>query len=105
MKIRNLSILLLILCLGTGLANAGKKTISIASFVNNSWCGQPAFMGCTTFPYGTKHYDGMTYALLGNKKGRLTPPGLRRMQPGKAAERFRSPFRSMWPRSKPFTPS
>jgi hypothetical protein len=70
MKNRKLSVLLLIICLGTGLANAAKKTISIASFVNNSWCGENSgLLGCTAFPYGTKHYDGMTYAILGNKNG------------------------------------
>jgi hypothetical protein len=34
------SALLLIFCLGTGLANAATKSISLASFVNDSWCGQ-----------------------------------------------------------------
>jgi hypothetical protein len=65
---RKLPILLLILCLGAGLANAAIKPISLASFVNNSWCGQP-LLGCSTFPYGTKHYDGITYDILGTKEG------------------------------------
>jgi hypothetical protein len=67
MKNRKLSALLLILCLG-GLANAAQKKISISSFANNSWCGLSLF-GCSTFPYGNKSYDGVTYTLLGNKKG------------------------------------
>ncbi len=65
---RKLAILLLVLCLGTGLANAVIKPISIASFVNNSWCGE-ALLGCSTFPYGTKHYNGITYDILGTKLG------------------------------------
>jgi hypothetical protein len=68
MKNRKLSILLLTICLGTGLANATQKKISISSFANNSWCGA-SLIGCSTFPYGTKHYDGITYAVLGSKKG------------------------------------
>ncbi|MFY9676095.1 MAG: hypothetical protein WCB53_04865 [Terriglobales bacterium] len=70
MKKGKLAILLQILCLGTGLANAGRKPINIASFVNNSWCGENGgLVGCTTFPYGTQHYDGITYDILGNKAG------------------------------------
>lgn len=68
MKNHMLSALLLILCLGTGLANAANKTISLASFVNDSWCGR-SLLGCSTFPYGTKHYDGVAYSILGNKLG------------------------------------
>lgn len=68
MKNHVLSALLLILCFGTGSANAANKTISLASFVNDSWCGR-SLLGCSTFPYGTKHYDGITYAILGNKQG------------------------------------
>ena len=62
------ALLLVIFCLGTGLANAATKRISLASFVNDSWCGQ-ALLGCSTFPYGTKHYDGIPYSILGNKQG------------------------------------
>jgi hypothetical protein len=68
MKNSKLSILLLTMCLGTGLANAAQKKVSISSFVNNSWCGE-ALISCSTFPYGTKHYDGVTYSILGTKKG------------------------------------
>ncbi|MGC2245081.1 MAG: hypothetical protein WA609_00635 [Terriglobales bacterium] len=68
MKNRKLLIPLLILCLGAGLANAAQKKISISSFANDSWCGLSLF-GCSTFQYGTKHYDGIAYTLLGNKKG------------------------------------
>jgi hypothetical protein len=68
MKNHMLLALLFVLFLGTGLANAAKKTISLASFVNDSWCGR-TLLGCGTFPYGTKHYDGMTYAIQGNKQG------------------------------------
>jgi hypothetical protein len=67
-KNRKLSTLLLILCLGGRLANAATKTISISSFVNDSWCGR-ALLDCSTFPYGTKHYDGIPYVILGNKQG------------------------------------
>ncbi len=68
MKNRTLSILLMTVCLGTALANATQKKISISSFVNNNWCGE-ALLDCSTFPYGTKHYDGIGYTVLGNKKG------------------------------------
>jgi hypothetical protein len=68
MKNRTLSILLLTVCLGTGLANAAQKKISISSFVNNNWCGE-SMLGCSTFPYGAKHYDAIGYTILGNKKG------------------------------------
>jgi hypothetical protein len=68
MKNRTLLTVLLILCVGTGLANAATKTISLSSFVNDSWCGD-ALLGCTTFPYGTKHYDAIGYDILGNKQG------------------------------------
>jgi len=69
MKKRKLALMLLILGLGTGVANAGNKPIDISSFVNNSWCGENGLLGCSTFPYGTKHYNGITYDILGNKKG------------------------------------
>ena len=70
MNNRKIAILLLIFCLGTGLANAATKTVSLASFVNNSWCGENGgLLGCSTFPYGTKHYDGIGYSILGNKQG------------------------------------
>jgi hypothetical protein len=67
MKNRTLLILLTV-CLGTGLANAALKKISISSLVNNSWCGE-GLLGCSTFPYGAKRYDNVTYTVLGNKKG------------------------------------
>jgi hypothetical protein len=68
MNSRKLSILLLTVCLGTGLASAAQKKVSIASFANNTWCGE-SLIGCSTIPYGTKHYDGIVYTVLGNKKG------------------------------------
>lgn len=68
MRNRKLAILLLIPCLCVGLANAAIKTISLASVVNNRWCGE-ALISCSTFPYGTKHYDGITYDILGTKQG------------------------------------
>jgi hypothetical protein len=68
MRTSKLVVLLVSLCLGTGLANATQKKISISSFANNSWCGE-SLLGCTTFPYGTKHYDGIGYTMLGTKAG------------------------------------
>jgi len=68
MRNRTLWVLTLAVCLGTGIANAAQKKISIAPFANNSWCGE-GLIGCSTFPYGTKHYDGIAYTMLGNKKG------------------------------------
>ncbi len=68
MKSCKLALLLLILCLFTELAAAGKKAINISSFANNTWCGE-ALIGCSTFPFGTRHYDGIAYAIPGNKGG------------------------------------
>ncbi len=70
MKNCKLLILLLTVCLGTGLANAAQKKISISSFANKTWCGE-GLLGCSTFPYGSKRYDGITYTLLGSKKGTI----------------------------------
>jgi hypothetical protein len=71
MKNRKLSTLLLMLCLGTGLANAANKTINISSVANNSWCGDLGIynLNCSTFPYGTKHYNGIPFVIAGDKKG------------------------------------
>jgi hypothetical protein len=68
---RNLSILLLVLCLCAGLANAADKTINISSVTNNSWCGDLGVynLNCNTFPYGTKHYNGIPFLIEGTKKG------------------------------------
>ena len=68
MKGCKLSILLLSICLGAGWANAAQKKISISSLANNTWCGED-LIGCSTFPVGTKHYNGVAYTMLGNKKG------------------------------------
>jgi hypothetical protein len=71
MKNRKLATLLLILCLGTGLASAANKTINISSFANRSWCGDLGIynLNCSTFPFGTKHYNGIPFLISGNKKG------------------------------------
>ena len=71
MKKHRLAILLLILCLSTGLANAANKTISLASVINNSWCGDLGVynLNCSTFPYGTKHYNGIPFLIAGDKEG------------------------------------
>jgi hypothetical protein len=71
MKNRKLSALLLIFCLGTGLASAANKTINISSFANNTWCGEfgAANINCSTFPYGLKHYNGIPFLIPGNKQG------------------------------------
>ena len=71
MKKCKLAILLLILCFGTGLANAANKTIELASVSNASWCGDLGKynLNCNTFPFGTKHYNGIPFAIAGNKKG------------------------------------
>jgi hypothetical protein len=68
---RKLSIVLLVLCLGAGLANAADKTIKLASVTNKSWCGDLGVynLNCNTFPYGTKHYNGIPFLIEGNKKG------------------------------------
>ena len=69
-KKRTISILLLILCLA-GLADAANKTISLSSVTNNSWCGDLGVynLNCSTFPYGTKHYNGIPFLIPGTKKG------------------------------------
>jgi hypothetical protein len=70
MNHRKLSILLLILCVGTGLAHAATKTINIASLADNTWCGQiTSQYNCSTFPFGAKHYNGIPFLIPGNKKG------------------------------------
>jgi hypothetical protein len=71
MKHRKLSTLLLIFCLGTGLAHAAKKPINISSIANRSWCGDLGIynLNCNTFPFGTKHYNGVPFLIPGNKKG------------------------------------
>ena len=68
MKSYRIATLFLMLCLGTGFAQAGTKTINISSFANDTWCGL-SILGCTTFPYGTQHYNGIPYAIPGNKAG------------------------------------
>src|ERR1700685_3260703 len=79
-----LSILLLTVCLATGLANAAQKKISISSFANNTWCGE-GLLGCSTFPYGTKHYDGITYTVLGSKKGTVNTAWFAADAPGQGS--------------------
>jgi hypothetical protein len=71
MKNRKLSTLLFVFCLGTGLASAAKKPINISSVANRSWCGDLGIynLNCDTFPFGTKHYNGIPFLISGNKKG------------------------------------
>ncbi|MFY9645979.1 MAG: hypothetical protein WAK29_12415 [Terriglobales bacterium] len=71
MKAKYLLTAMLILCLGTGLANAATKTINISSYANNSWCGDLGVynINCKTFPYGTQHYNGIPFLLSGDKAG------------------------------------
>jgi hypothetical protein len=71
MKNKKLATLVLIFCLATGLANAANKKISLASVINNSWCGDLGVynLNCATFPYGTKHYNGIPFLIAGDKAG------------------------------------
>jgi len=74
MKSRTISILMLMLCLGAGLANAAAKqtltTIDISSFANNTWCAEfTAQYNCSTFPFGEQTYDGIPFLVPGNAQG------------------------------------
>ncbi|MGA7294707.1 MAG: hypothetical protein WBW53_04405 [Terriglobales bacterium] len=75
MKSRKIAVLMLMVCLGAGLANATpppKLTpINISSFSNATWCGAPSggFINCTTFPYGDQTYDGIPFVIPGNAQG------------------------------------
>ncbi len=72
MKSRKISILLLMFCLGTGLANAAPKPrvtpVDISAIVNTTWCSSE-IINCSTFPFGTQTYDGIPYLIPGNAQG------------------------------------
>ncbi len=75
MKRHKISILMLMICLGAGLANAAAKskltTIDISSVADTTWCGAPSggFINCSTFPFGEQTYDGIPFLIPGNAQG------------------------------------
>jgi hypothetical protein len=72
MKSPKISILLLMFCLGTGLANAAPKPklipVDISAIVNTTWCSSE-IINCSTYPFGAQTYDGIPYLIPGNAKG------------------------------------
>ncbi len=71
MKIRKISILVLLLCAAGGLAQAGKvKTtpVDISSVANTTWCSGE-INNCSTYPFGAQTYDGIPYLIPGNAQG------------------------------------
>jgi hypothetical protein len=72
MKGHNIAIIMLILFLVTGLAQAAVKppttTIDISSIVNTTWCSSD-IINCSTFPFGAQTYDGIPYVIPGNSQG------------------------------------
>jgi hypothetical protein len=73
MKPHKIAAMMLMFCLGAGLANAKAKltTIDISSAANTTWCGAPSggFINCSTFPFGEQTYDGIPYLIPGNAQG------------------------------------
>jgi hypothetical protein len=74
MKSRKISILMLMFCLGAGLANAKAKPkltpIDISSVTNNTWCAEIAPQyNCSTLPFGEQTYNGIPYLIPGNAQG------------------------------------
>jgi hypothetical protein len=71
MQSRKISILMLVICLSTGLARAAKlptTTIDISSLANIGWCNGN-FIDCSTFPFGQQTYDGIPFLIPGNAQG------------------------------------
>ncbi len=72
MKSRKVSILMLMFCLGTGLANAAPKPklipVDISAIVNTTWCSSE-IINCSTYPFGAQTYDGIPYLIPGNAQG------------------------------------
>jgi hypothetical protein len=74
MRIREISILALMICLGAALASAVTSpitTIDISSLTDTTWCGAPlgGYINCSTFPYGEQTYDGIPFLIPGNAEG------------------------------------
>jgi hypothetical protein len=74
MRIQQISILALMICLGAALANAVTSpttTIDISSLTDTTWCGAPlgGYINCSTFPYGEQTYDGIPFLIPGNAEG------------------------------------
>jgi hypothetical protein len=71
MKSRKISILVLLICAGAGLAQAAKvKTtlVDISSVANTTWCSGE-INNCSTYPFGAQTYDGVPYLIPGNAQG------------------------------------
>jgi len=72
MKRHKISILMLMICLGAGLANAAAKSkltpIDISSLANTTWCAGE-IINCSTYAFGTQTYDAIPYVIPGNAQG------------------------------------
>jgi hypothetical protein len=71
MKSCKISTMILILCLGAGLAHAvtsPTKTIDISTIANTTWCSA-GIINCSTYPFGAQTYDGIPYVIPGNAQG------------------------------------
>jgi hypothetical protein len=71
MKSRKISILVLMICAGAGLAQGAKVTttpVDISSVVNTTWCSSE-IINCSTYPFGAQTYDGIPYLIPGNAQG------------------------------------
>lgn len=64
--------LILTLSLGATWAVAAKlptTPIDISSFANTSWCTNPPFINCSTFPFGPQTFNGIPFLIPGDAQG------------------------------------
>jgi hypothetical protein len=64
MKRLNFIATLLMLYMSLGTANAQQYPVDISAEVNSNWC--PDVGNCSTFPFGTQKYDGVTFNIPGS---------------------------------------
>ena len=71
MKQDKIITIVLVICLGAGLAQAAKVTtvpVDISSVANTTWCSGE-INNCSTYPYGAQTFDGIPYLIPGNAQG------------------------------------
>jgi len=71
MKSSKLTIIVLMICAGAGLAQAAKVTttpVDISAVTNTTWCSGE-INNCSTYPVGAQTYDGIPYLIPGNAQG------------------------------------
>ena len=65
---KRVSLLSILLMLSLSLATTAQQTpIDLSAFANTGWCTAPSpyFLNCTTFPFGTHKYNGVTFNIAG----------------------------------------